>query len=64
MMPLNHIIRKCTGGYNLSESQENINHLIYIDDIKLFVKYEKTETLILAVRIYSQDIEMEFGIEK
>ena len=35
------------------------------DDIKLLVKYEKElETLIYAVRIYSQDIGMEFGIEK
>ena len=36
-----------------------------IDDIKLFAKNEKElETLIHAVRIYSQDIRMEFGIEK
>ena len=34
-------------------------------DIKLFVKNEReTETLIQTVRIYSQDIGMEFGIEK
>ena len=33
--------------------------------IKLFAKNEKEqETLIQAVRIYSQDIGMEFGIEK
>ena len=38
---------------------------MYMDDIKLFVKKEKElETLIDAVRIYSQDIGMEFGIEK
>ena len=36
-----------------------------MDDIKLFAKNEKeVETLIHAVRIYSQDIGMEFGIEK
>ena len=64
MMPLNHILRKCTAGYKLSRSLE-INHLIYRDDIKLFSKYEKElETFIHAVRIYSQDIGMEFGIEK
>ena len=35
-------------------SQEKINHLIYMDDIKLFAKNEKElETLIQAVRIYS-----------
>ena len=38
---------------------------MYKDDIKLFAKNEKElETLIHAVRIYSQDIWMGFGIEK
>ena len=38
---------------------------MYMDDIKVFVKNEKElETLIYAVRIYSQDIGMEFDIEK
>ena len=38
---------------------------MYMDDIKLFAKNEKElETLIHAVRIYSQDIGMEFGIGK
>ena len=65
MMPLNHILSKCIAGYKLSRSQEKINHLMYIDDIKLFAKNEKElETPILAVRVYSQDIGMEFSIEK
>ena len=38
MMPLNHILRKCTAGYKLSRSLEKINHLMYMDDIKLFAK--------------------------
>ena len=65
MIPLNHILGKCTAGYKHSKSQEKINHPMYMDDIKLFAKNEKKmETLIHAVRIYSQDIGMEFGIEK
>ena len=28
MMPLNHILRKCTAGYKFSGSQEKINHLM------------------------------------
>ena len=65
MMPLNHILRKCVVGYKLTRSEEKINHLMYMDDIKLFAKNEKgLETFIHAVRIYSQDIGMEFGIEK
>ena len=38
---------------------------MYIDDIKLFTKNEKElKTLIYGVRIYNQDIEKEFGMEK
>ena len=63
-MPLNRILRKCTAGYELSKSQEKINHLMYIDDIKHFAKNKKElESLIQTVRIYSQDIGMEFGKE-
>ena len=65
MMPLNHKLRKCTAGYKLSRLQEKVNHLMYMDDIKLFAKNEKEqETLIHTIRIYCQDIRMEFGIEK
>ena len=65
MMPLNHILGKCTAGYKLSKSQEKINYLMYIDDMKLLTQKEKElETLIQSVRIYIQDIGMEFGIEK
>ena len=63
MMPLNQILRKCTGGYKLSRSQEEINHFMYMNHIKLFAKTEKElETLIHVVRIYRQDIGMEFAM--
>ena len=41
MMPLNHIIRKCTDGCIFNKSQEKKNPLRYMDDIKLFAKNEK-----------------------
>ena len=38
---------------------------MYMDDIKVFATNEKElETLIDAVRIYCQEIGMEFGFEK
>ena len=41
-----------------------INHLIYMYDIKLFARNEKVlESLQRTVRIYSDDIGMEFGIK-
>ena len=47
MVPLNHILEKCTGGYDLTKSQEKINHQMYTNDIKLFAKKEKElETII------------------
>ena len=64
-MPVNPIFTKCTGNYKFTESQEKINPLMYMDDIKLFAKKEKElETLIQTIRIYSQDIGMAFGMEK
>ena len=52
MMPQNTILRKCMAGYRLSRSQEKINHLMYMDGIKLFTKNEKElETLIRTIRI-------------
>ena len=65
MMSFNYILRKCTGVYKFTKCQEKVNYLMNIDDIKIFVKNEKEmETLIQTVRIYSQNIGMEFGIEK
>ena len=76
-MPLSHILRKSTVGYKPGKVQEKISHLMYKDDIKLYAKnvqgWHKTirkklkkelENLIHTVRIYSQNIGMEFSIEK
>ena len=63
--PTKQHTQKCTAGHNLNRSQQKINHLMYMDDIKLFTKNEKElKTLIHTVRIYNQDIGVEFGIEK
>ena len=41
MMPHNQILRKCAGDYKFAKSQEKIDHLKYIDEVKLFAKNEK-----------------------
>ena len=65
MTPLNYILRKCTRGYKFTLSQKTINHLTYMADIRIFANNEKEpETLIEMIKTYSQDIRMEFGIEK
>ena len=48
IIPLNHILRRYIGGYKLDTSQEKINPLTYMDDVKLFTKTEKElETLMI-----------------
>ena len=65
MIPLNLILRKCTAEYKLRKSQEKINPLMSWMTSNYLQKNEKElETLIHSVRMYSQDIGMEFGIEK
>ena len=65
MMPLNHALRKYAAGFKLSKSLEKIDYLIYLDDIKVISKNQKeVRKLRQTVRIYSQNIGMEFGIEK
>ena len=41
MIPFNQVLRKCTAGCKLSKSQENINRVMYMDDIKLLAKNER-----------------------
>ena len=41
MMPHDHILKKCTARYKHSKLQEKINHLMYMDNIKLFAKNVK-----------------------
>ena len=49
MMSLNYILRKCTEGYKLTKLQEKINHFLYIDNIRLFTKYEKGKESLIQI---------------
>ena len=64
MMPLNTILRKSTGGYKFTKSQEKINHLMYMNDINIFTQNKKELETLTQTIIYSQDIGMELRIEK
>ena len=56
MMPWNYKLRK-------RELQEKINHLIYMDYIKIFAKNESELEIIPTIIIYSQNIWMDFAIK-
>ena len=59
------ILRKAKGAHRFSESKEKINHLVFMEDLKLYSRSEKgLASLGQTVRAFSEDIGMMFGIEK
>ena len=65
MMPLSMLLRRGKLGYAFGPGGKTINHLIFMDDIKLYGKSEKElEALVELVRVFSRDIGMEFGLDK
>ena len=65
LIPLSLILRKAKAAYEFSQSKEKINHLLFMDDLKLYSRSEKgLDSLVLTVCVFSEDIGMVFGIEK
>ena len=61
---LTHILRTANPGYEF-RNREMINHLLFMDDLKLYSKSERAlDCLIQTVQIFSEDIGMQFGIDK
>ena len=58
-------MRKTKAGYSLGKNPQKLNHLLYMDDLKLFGQSERDiESLVNTVHGFSCDIGMQFGIEK
>ena len=65
LIPLISVLKMTKHGYEFAKNREKINHLLYMDDLKLYAKSEKElDSLIQTVRVFSKDIGMQFGIEK
>ena len=65
LIPMTLVLRKVKSCYQLSTNGEKLNHLMFMDDIKLYAKDEESlKGLIQTVRVVSSDIGMEFGVEK
>ena len=63
MVPLSSVLRKMRTGYTVGNVK--INHLLFMDDLKLYCKNEKEiDSLVSTVHSFSKDIKMEFGIQK
>ena len=60
-----YILRDAAPGYHFESNREKVNHLLFMDDLKLYASNEKSfESLILTIRVFGNKIEMEFGVEK
>ena len=62
--PLSRELQKTGYGYQL-DKQTKINHLFYVDDLKLYgTSDSQLNGLISTVKKVSDDIQMEFGLDK
>ena len=65
LIPLSLISRKAKAAYQFLESKGNINHLLFMDDLKLYSQSEKgLDSLVQTVRVFAEDLGLELGIEK
>ena len=65
MIPLTVVLKKIEAGYRFSGSREKVNHLLFMDDLKLYGQNEKElDILVGKVKEYSDDIGMQFGLDK
>ena len=65
MIPLSILLRRENKGYAFGSDGKLVNHLLFMDDLKLYGKSESDlEDLIEVVSKFSKDIGMEFGLDK
>ena len=65
VIPLTILLKRENIGYKFGKEQKMMNHLLYMDDLKLYGRSEQElESLIDVVRVFSRDIGMEFGLDK
>ena len=55
LIPLSLILRNTNAAYDFSGSKERINHLLFMDDFKLYSRNEKElDSLVQTIRIFSR----------
>ena len=63
LAPLSNLLNNTKLGYAINK--ERISHLFYMDDLKLYSKNDnQLEGLLNTVKIFSDDIKMQFGLNK
>ena len=59
------MLRKTNIFYEVRKKKERINHLLFMDELELFAKnVDQIDSLVNNVRIFSEEIKMEFGLSK
>ena len=65
LIPVTIILRTLKQGYSFGKGKERLNHLLFMDDLKLYVSNDnKIDSLVKVVKIVSGDIGMQFGFDK
>ena len=60
LIPLSLILRSTKVAYKFSGSKEKINHLLFMDDLKLYSHNEKgLDSLLQAKQVFNEDIGLE-----
>ena len=63
-LPLTQVLRKMSARCRLAKDTKPINHLLFMDDLKLYgASKDQLDSLIQVIRI-SQDSRMVFGLDK
>lgn len=65
LIPLTMLLNRESIGYKFGMEQRVMNHLLFMDDLKLYGRSEgELERLIEVVEVFSRDIGMHFGLDK
>ena len=65
MIPLYLLLRKVKASYEWDRKEFKLNHLLLMDNLKLFGKRnDQIDSLVQTVFIFSEDISTEFGLKK
>ena len=64
LIPLSLILRKAKAAYVFSGSKVKINHLLFMDYLKLYSRNEKElGSLVQTIRVFSKDMGMKFDTQ-
>ena len=65
IVTLSLILRKVNANYEWGKKEYKLNHLLFMDDFKLFSKSgQQMNTLVRTFHVFSTDIGMESGMKK